>query len=149
MTYGTIFLNNFKFNEDYNYGCGVYIGPAIKREYIRKIKYEIESDYIEAYYGFDYNKFDKNKIFSFIYDLNDDKTKKRISDFKAYSDIFKIKQKRITDKIMDSLEILDSDEKMYSIIFEILPFNSKLFINNVYVNDINSNNEILIESIIK
>ena len=152
MSYGTLFLDNFKFDKEYNYGAGVYIGPNIKREHIRKIKYEINSDYMEAYYGFNYNKFGENKIYSYIYDLNNNRNKRRISDFKENSDVFGIRKRRVTNTILDNLELLDSEEseKMYSVIFELLPINpNKVLTDTVFVNDIHSDNEVKIESIVK
>ena len=106
---------------------------------------------MEAYYGFDYNKFGENKIYSYIYDLNNNRNNRRISNFKENSDVFGIKKRRVTNTILDGLEILDSEEnpKMYSVSFEILPINPKVLTDNVFVKDINSDNEIKIESIIK
>jgi len=150
MTYGTIFLDNYSFAKEYNYGSGVYIGPNIERKNIRKIKYEIESDYMEAYYGFNYNE-NKNEIISYILDLNNNRNKKKISDFKESSDIFGIKKIRKTNMIMDNLESLDSNEnsKMYSVIFEILPINPDLIDNIVDVKDIDDESDTKIQSILR
>ncbi len=151
MTYGTLFLDNYDFNEDYGYGAGVYIGKEIKRENIRQIIYDEKSYYMEAYYGFNYNKLNENKIVSFIYDLNKNRNIKKISRMKENSDIFGIKKRRNISKIMEGLESLDSldNPKMYTIDFEILPIVPKQLTDSVFVKDIYSDDEEKIRAILK
>ena len=151
MTYGTLFLDNYDFNEDYGYGAGVYIGKEIKRENIRQIIYDEKSYYMEAYYGFNYNKLNENKIVSFIYDLNNNRNIKKISRMKEKSDIFGIKKRRNISKIMEGLESLDSLEnsKMYTVDFEILPIIPKQLTDTVFVKDIYSDDEEKIKAILK
>ena len=106
---------------------------------------------MEAYYGFNYNKLNENKIVSFIYDLNKNRNIKKISRMKENSDIFGIKKRRNISKIMEGLETLDSldNPKMYTIDFEILPIVPKQLTDSVFVKDIYSDDEEKIRAILK